>query len=155
MAAPAASRASGALNAPAFVLENIGSLKQIDSVTALPKALQNGNFKATEIRTYDTWRLAEPHADWQATDLVSKPGLPDRRLVFAACDAVLCILHYELGGRGSSVNLLALARDKTGWIEVWHAVGVKKLKNLTEMKRLLIDGAGPDFKEADKYTSNY
>lgn len=42
--------------------------------------------------------IAEPGAEYQATDVVVKAGLPTRRLVAAGCSADHCVVYYERGG---------------------------------------------------------
>ena len=42
--------------------------------------------------------IAEPDADFQATDVMATPRLPSRRLVAAGCSADHCLVYYERGG---------------------------------------------------------
>jgi len=42
--------------------------------------------------------IAEPGAEFQATDDIVNPSLPIRRLVAAGCSADHCLVHYERGG---------------------------------------------------------
>jgi len=42
--------------------------------------------------------IAEPGADFQATDAIVDPGLPIRRLVAAGCSNDHCLVYYERGG---------------------------------------------------------
>ena len=42
--------------------------------------------------------IAEPGAEFQATDLMVNPKLPSRRLVIAGCSADHCLVYYERGG---------------------------------------------------------
>jgi hypothetical protein len=42
--------------------------------------------------------IAEPDADFQATDVMVTPRLPSRRLVAAGCSADHCLVYYERGG---------------------------------------------------------
>jgi len=42
--------------------------------------------------------IAEPGADFQATDVVTDPKLPIRRLVAAGCSSDHCLVYYERGG---------------------------------------------------------
>ena len=43
-------------------------------------------------------QMAEPGAEFQATDVMMKPGLPSRRLVTAGCSTDHCLVYYERGG---------------------------------------------------------
>ena len=42
--------------------------------------------------------IAEPGAEFQATDVVVNPRLPIRRLVAAGCSSDHCLVYYERGG---------------------------------------------------------
>ena len=42
--------------------------------------------------------IAEPGAEFQATDVVVNPKLPRRRLVAAGCSNDHCLVYYERGG---------------------------------------------------------
>ena len=42
--------------------------------------------------------IAEPGAEFQATDVVVNPRLPIRRLVTAGCSTDHCVVYYERGG---------------------------------------------------------
>jgi hypothetical protein len=42
--------------------------------------------------------IAEPGAEFQATDVVVNPKLPIRRLVAAGCSNDHCLVYYERGG---------------------------------------------------------
>ena len=45
-----------------------------------------------------TLDIAEPGADFQATDDVIDPKRPSRRLVAAGCSMAYCLVYYERGG---------------------------------------------------------
>lgn len=42
--------------------------------------------------------IAEPGAAFQATDVITDPQLPRRRLVAAGCSGDHCVVYYERGG---------------------------------------------------------
>ena len=42
--------------------------------------------------------IAEPGAEFQATDVVTHPDIPIRRLVAAGCTNDYCLVYYERGG---------------------------------------------------------
>ena len=66
--------------------------------------------------------MAEPGAEWQSTDVVRKPGLPRRRLETVALSPSLCILFYELGGRGHSHHVVVFRFSMDDAKLVWRAV---------------------------------
>lgn len=120
-------------------------LAEIVDVRKLPTALRTGNFTVAGFRVGNDWRLANPHTEWQETDVVMTPGLPRRRLIFAACDPTLCILHYELGGIGYSTDLLALERAGNSYRTLWHVIGYQVVPNLKALRRLIRSGADTRF----------
>lgn len=120
----------------------------VADVAKLPRALQSGHFSAGR-PVYD-WKLANPGASWQATDVIVTPHLPRRRLIFAACDARFCILHYELGGIGHSMHLVAFERDRGAYKLVWHAIGFGYISSFTELRSDLVRGLRTPFYNAEQ-----
>jgi hypothetical protein len=80
----------------------------ISTVSALPDPVK------TELaRLFGTksLALAEPGAPFQATDVVTDPRLPWRRLVSAGCAADHCLVHYERGGFAHVHQVIVLSRE--------------------------------------------
>lgn len=127
-AAACYSAQSSHLQPPALVLAELGSLHEIDSSAGLPAGLLAQTFGLRG-------GIAGPGGRFNSTDAIT-PGLPPRGLIFAACDARLCVLHYEWGGLASSYDVLALARDGALRI-VWHAEGNRPLRNLADLRTLI------------------
>jgi hypothetical protein len=123
------------LSPPAIVLEHLDALRSVDRVKLLPAAIQTGDFERPG--PSGPWILAEPRAPWNATDVPLDSSLPYRRLILGACDATLCIVHYERGGRGWSAHVLAVALVNGGWKAVWHAVGFATFGDVTELRALV------------------
>jgi hypothetical protein len=44
------------------------------------------------------FRMADPGEEFQVTDVIMKPNLPIRRLVFAGVSERYCVVNYESGG---------------------------------------------------------
>jgi hypothetical protein len=72
------------------------------AVSSIPAAVRASFAKA---RGDEPFAMAEPSAEWQATDVIRKPGLPRRRLGKVALSESFCILFYELSGRGPAIML--------------------------------------------------
>lgn len=123
------------LAAPAAIVEQLPSLKQIDRVAALPIAIRTGQF-TVDGSAATGWRIAEPGGPFNPTD-VTVPGMLGRRLIFAACNSKLCLIHYERGGVAHFYEILALSRTPKGWIAIWNAVGPKPLANLPALRNFL------------------
>ena len=78
--------------------------------------------------------MAEPGAAFSATD-VPVPNAPGRRLIFAACNANMCVVHYERGGVAHFYEILALSSTPKGWKAIWNAVGSKPIANLEALRQ--------------------
>jgi hypothetical protein len=57
-------------------------------------------------------RFAGPGQKWEATDIISDPSLPRRRLIWAAVADEYYVVHYERGGRGHSFHVLVATLTK-------------------------------------------
>src|SRR5437899_3827467 len=73
----------------------------------------------------DDGRLAEPGQKWNATDAITDPPLPGKRLIWAAVDGEYYVVHYERGGIDHSFHILVakLTKDDVKPKAVWRAVG--------------------------------
>lgn len=70
-------------------------------------------------------KLAEPGQKWNATDAISDPTLPGKRLIWGAMGGEYYVVHYERGGIAHTYHILVarLAKDNSKAIAVWRAVG--------------------------------
>jgi hypothetical protein len=93
---------SGSQSAPATLSEALRAhvkgeqFSIVTSIRGLPLGVRG------ELQTLfrsPTLDIAEPGAEYQATDVIGKPGLPFRRLVNAGCSRDFhCLVYYERGG---------------------------------------------------------
>jgi len=70
-------------------------------------------------------KLAEPGQNWNATDAITDPTLPAKRLIWAAIGGDYYVVHYERGGIAHTFHLL-VAKLRKGEPKpklVWSAVG--------------------------------
>ena len=67
----------------------------VTSIRGLPLGVRDGLQTLFGSQTLD---IAEPKAEFQATDVIVNPGLPHRRLVAAGCAIEYCLVYYERGG---------------------------------------------------------
>ncbi len=72
-----------------------GRFDIVTSVRGLPLGVRDGLQTLFGSRTLD---IAEPAAEFQATDAIVNPTLPIRRLVAAGCTIDYCLVYYERGG---------------------------------------------------------
>ena len=70
-------------------------------------------------------RLAEPGQKWNATDAITDPTLPGKRLIWAAVDGEYYVVHYERGGIAHTFHVLVatLTKNNAKPKVVWRAVG--------------------------------
>jgi hypothetical protein len=70
-------------------------------------------------------KLAEPGEKWNATDAITDPNLPAKRLIWAAIGAGFYVVHYERGGIAHTYHVLVakLANGEAKPKVVWTAVG--------------------------------
>jgi len=127
--------------APAQVTGQLSDLKQIDRFTSLPSVIVAGQFTVDGVSAKG-WQMAEPGGKFSATD-VPVPGAPGRRLIFAACDPQLCIIHYERGGIAHFYEILALSATPQGWKAVWNVRGSKPIASFDALRSELKNGALP------------
>jgi hypothetical protein len=72
-------------------------------------------------------KLAEPGHKWNATDVITDPTLPGKRLIWATVGGEYYVVHYERGGIDHSFHILVakLSKDDAKPKVVWRAVGGK------------------------------
>lgn len=134
----AAARAENTqLHPPPAVLRSLDQLHEIDSLDALPNEIRRGYFSLPDATESHGWALAAPSSAWNATDSIIDPSLPRRRLIFAACNTTLCLLHYERGGIVLVDLVMSLTREGGGWKATWLAYGHPPAKNLSALRALL------------------
>lgn len=70
-------------------------------------------------------KLAEPGQNWNATDVITDPTLPGKRLIWAAIGGEYCVVHYERGGIAHSFHILVakVTKNDSKPTMVWRAVG--------------------------------
>jgi hypothetical protein len=75
--------------------------------------------------TGDNGKIADPGQKWNATDSITDPSLPGKRLIWAAVGGDYYVVHYERGGIAHSFHILVakLTRPESKLVVVWRAVG--------------------------------
>src|SRR4051812_14413987 len=70
------------------VLEDSSRFREVHVTTNLPPAI-------VALCADNRGRLAEPDQKWEATDVISDPLLPRKRLIWAAFAGEYYVVHYE------------------------------------------------------------
>ena len=85
--------------------------------------------------------IAEPGAAFQATDVMSTPRLPSRRLVAAGCATDHCIVYYERGGIAHTwqVALFHWAPEATRF--EWGGTAAGGLATVEDVRNAVLSGA--------------
>jgi hypothetical protein len=70
-------------------------------------------------------KLADPGQNWNATDSITDPSLPAKRLIWGAVGGEYYVLHYERGGIAHTYHILVatLAKSDSKPKTVWRAIG--------------------------------
>jgi len=73
----------------------------------------------------DKGKLADPGQNWNASDAITDPMLPWKRLIWAALGGDYYVVHYERGGIDHTFHILVakLTKSDAKPKVVWHAVG--------------------------------
>ena len=84
--------------------------------------------------------IAEPDAEFQATDLIVTPRLPSRRLVAAGCSADHCLVYYERGGFVHTWHVTLFHWMPAATRFEWGADAPGGLATLGEVQKAVLSG---------------
>jgi hypothetical protein len=85
--------------------------------------------------------LADPGQRFQATDVMTTPRLPARRLVAAGCSPDHCLVYYERGGFARVHQVALFSRTGTSARFVDGGVAAGGLTDLEQVREALVSGA--------------
>src|SRR5262245_8604131 len=110
----------------------------VTSIRGLPLGVRDGLQTLFGGQSLD---IAEPGAEFQASDAIATPTLPIRRLVAAGCSSDHCIVHYERGGRAHAwlVTVFHWTPDATRF--EWGGAARAGLRNINEVRSAVLSGA--------------
>jgi hypothetical protein len=100
------------------ILQDSSRFHEVHSTKDLPPAL-------VALCADDKGKLADPGQNWNATDAVTDPTLPWKRLIWAAVGGDYCVVHYERGGIDHSFHILVakLPKGDAKPKVIWSGVG--------------------------------
>jgi hypothetical protein len=84
--------------------------------------------------------MADPGDPWEATDVVSSPRLPRRRFISSGISRDLCVVFYEVGGRGHSFHVAITVLEGSEWRFAWQAVASRKVDSVAALNVALRKG---------------
>ncbi|HKD12144.1 MAG TPA: hypothetical protein VKE50_08715 [Thermoanaerobaculia bacterium] len=87
------------------------------------------------------FKMAEPTQPFQVGDAIEPgPPLPGRRLIFAAFDDGLCVIHYERGGIAHVYEIMTFTLSKGAPPELaWSALSQGKLPDLEALRKAVAE----------------
>jgi hypothetical protein len=110
----------------------------VASVAALSKEVRDG---LRDLFGAPTLGLAEPGAEYQATDVMLKPNLPTRRLIRAGCSADHCLVYYERGGIAHTWHVVVFQLRESGARFEWGGSAPWDLRDLDQVRSAILTGA--------------
>ena len=112
-------------------------LEVVTSVRGLPlgvrEALQ-GLFGSASLD------IAEPGAEFQATDVIVNPKLPTRRLVAAGCSADHCLVYYERGGIAHTWHVALFHWTPGATSLAWGGAGRGGMRTIDAVRNAVLSG---------------
>jgi len=114
------------------ILQDSSRFHEVHSTKDLPPAV-------VALCANDKRRLADPGQNWNATDAITDPTLPWKRVIWAAVGSDYYVVHYERGGIDHSFHILVAKLTKNDTKVVWRAVG-HQLKDYTAFLDALRSG---------------
>jgi hypothetical protein len=110
----------------------------VTSIRGLPLGVRDGLQMLFGGRTLD---IAEPGAEFQATDVIVTPRLPIRRLVAAGCSTDHCLVYYERGGFAHTWQLALFHWTPAATRFEWGGVAPGGLVRIDDLKNAILSGA--------------
>jgi hypothetical protein len=116
------------------VLQDSSRFHEVHSTKDLPPAV-------IALCVDDKGKVADPGQNWNATDSITDPTLPWKRLIWAAVGGEYYVVHYERGGIAHSFHVLVARLPKDGAKPkvIWSSVG-RQLKDYAAFLDALRNG---------------
>lgn len=91
-----------------------------------------------------TLDIAEPGAAFQATDTISNPPLPSRRLIAAGCTIEYCLVYYERGGRAHTWDVAMFHWTPEETRLEWGGTAPGGLATIDDVRNAILSGVIKD-----------
>ena len=109
----------------------------VASIRGLPLGVRNGLETLFGGGSLD---IAEPGADFQATDVVVDPKLPTRRLVAAGCSHDHCLVYYERGGASHTWHVALFHWTPAATRFEWGCLAPGGLSTIQDVRKAILSG---------------
>ena len=130
--------APGALSGALRDYVRDGRFGLVTSIRGLPLGVRH------ELQTMfgsQTLDIAEPGAQFQATNVTANPKLPIRRLVAAGCTIEYCIVYYERGGFAHTWHVTLFHWTPEATRLEWGGAAPGGLKTIDDVRKAILSGA--------------
>ena len=110
----------------------------VTSIRGLPLGVRH------ELQTLfgsQTLDIAEPGAEFQATNVIVNPNLPIRRLVSAGCTIEYCLVYYERGGMVHAWNVALFHWTPAATRFEWGGTAPGGLATIDDVRNAVLSGA--------------
>ena len=110
----------------------------VTSIRGLPLGVRDGLQKLFASPDLD---IAEPGAEFQATDVIVNPKLPIRRLVAAGCSTDHCLVYYERGGIAHTWHVALFHWTPEATRFEWGGTAPGGLATIDDVRKAVLSGA--------------
>ena len=87
-----------------------------------------------------TLDIAEPGAEFQATEVIGTPKLPTRRLLVAGCSDDHCLVYYERGGRERTWHVALFHWTPSATRFEWGGIASRGLTSVDAVRKAALSG---------------
>ena len=112
-------------------------LEVVTSIRGLPLGVREALQALFGSQSLD---IAEPGAEFQATDDVGTRKLPIRRLVAAGCSTDYCLVYYERGGIAHTWQVALFHWTPAATRFEWGGTAPASLATLDEVRKAVLSG---------------
>jgi hypothetical protein len=110
----------------------------VTSIRGLPLGVRDGLQTMFGSQTLD---IAEPGAEFQATDVILNAKLPIRRLVAAGCSTDHCLVYYERGGFAHTWQVALFHWTPAATRFEWGGTAPGGLTTIDDVRNAVLSGA--------------
>jgi hypothetical protein len=110
----------------------------VTSIRGLPLGVRDALQTLFGSQTLD---IAEPGAQFQATDVTVDPKVPIRRLVAAGCTIEYCLVYYERGGRAHTWHVALFHWTPAATRFEWGGIAPGGLATIDDVRNAILSGA--------------
>ena len=109
----------------------------VTSVRGLPLGVRDGLQTLFGSKTLD---IAESAAEFQVTDVIVNPKVPNRRLAAAGCSIDYCLVYYERGGTAHTWHVALFHWTPAATRFEWGGTAPGGLATIDDVRNAILSG---------------